>query len=198
MTTGEGDDLALSLARRDPGAFEQLIAAYQDRLFNFVLRYLGAREDAEEVVQDAFVRAHRAVYRRMTTDRVATLALTPWLYRIALNVARNHTRRRRIATVDLAQAEQSADRTTAVPLSLRADPPAEAERTDLAAALRRELLRLPERYRAAVVLRLVEGLSYDEVATALGQPVGTVKSSVHRGAKLMRPGLSAWYEGSAT
>ena len=75
------------------------------------------------------------------------------------------------------------------------DPALSGERADLRRALLHELLRLPPRYRAAVVLRLVEGLPYDEVAGILGLPTGTVRSLVHRGARLMRPGLSTWWRG---
>ena len=78
--------LETDLARDLDGSFERLVLAYQDRLYAFALRFCGNREDAEEVAQDAFVRAYRAL-KTYPADRVRALALRAWLYRIALNVA---------------------------------------------------------------------------------------------------------------
>jgi len=186
--TGE---LLAALVCREPTAFERLVAAYQDRLFNFAVRYTGSREDAEEVVQDAFVKAHRALYQRLAADRLVNLSLTPWLYRIALNTARNHCRRRELPTAPLPAPDEAEDPSGGLHSG---GPEDEAERDGLRGALAAELRRLPDRYRAAVVLRHVEGLTYAEIAEVLGQPLGTVKANVHRGMLRMRPGLAAWHQ----
>ncbi len=187
----EHGELLAAFVRRDGSAFERLVDAYQDRLFNFALRFTGCREDAEEVVQDTFLKAHRALHGRLTPERILNLALTPWLYRIAINTARNRGRSRRVATTPLGDGEGE----EAAPLAADGGPRA-VELGDLRAALVRELARLPERYRVAVLLRYVEGLAYAEIAQATGRPLGTVKSDVHRGALLMRPGLAAWWRDS--
>jgi RNA polymerase sigma-70 factor (ECF subfamily) len=181
------------LVRREGEAFEHLVAQYQDRLFNFVLRYTGRREDAEEIVQDTFLKAHRALFGRMTPERVLTLALTPWMYRVALNTARNYLRRRQLQTSALPDDSHVGAEQLGEPALAGGGPEAMAENAAVRRAIVAELLRLPERYRAAVVLRFVEGLSYAEIAAATGQPVGTVKSNVHRGLLLMRPGLASWW-----
>ncbi|MHB1132287.1 MAG: RNA polymerase sigma factor [Chloroflexota bacterium] len=185
--TAEPDLLLRGLLLREPAAFAELVQLYQHRLFNFALRYLGGPEEAEEAVQDAFVKAHRALYGRLPAERVRNLALNAWLYKITLNVCRDRLRRATPATAPLTGAEEhpAADGWS--------DPARSGERAALRGALLRELLLLPPRYRAAVVLRLVEGLPYDEVAGILGLPAGTVKSLVHRGARSMRPGLAAWW-----
>lgn len=179
--------LPSGLLRRDPAAFVDLVRVYQERLFNFALRYLGRPEDAEEAVQDAFLKAHRDLYRRLPLERVQNLALTPWLYKVVLNTCRNRVRRRQLVAFDLREVEAtlSADGGS--------DPALVGERAALRRALEDELRRLPPRYRAAVVLHLVEGLPYADVATVLGLPVGTAKSHVHRGANLMRPALEPWW-----
>lgn len=186
QTAGE-DGLLAGLLRRDPEAFVDLVGAYQDRLYNFAWRYLGRREDAEEAVQDALLRAHRDLYRRLPPERVQNLALTPWLYKITLNTCRNRVRRRQVPAADLEAAE------VGLAADGGADPALAGERAALRRALEDELRRLPSRYRAAVVLHLVEGLSYPDVAAVLGLPVGTAKSHVHRAAILMRPGLEPWW-----
>ena len=173
--------LAERLALDLDGAFEHLVLAYQNRLFGFALRLTGRSADAEDSVQDALVRAYRAL-KRYPDQRRRTLRLRPWLYRITLNVVRNRARGERAELVELPD-RLSAD------VGDQPEPAAEsAERTrDLA----RLLLRLPDRYRAPVVLRHVQGLSYGEAAAVLDQPVGTTKANVHRGLRLLRAALEA-------
>ena len=159
------------------GGFEPLVRAYGQRLFAFAYAMSGNAADAEEVAQDAFVRAHRAL-RRYEPERVRELSLGAWLHRIALNVFRNRQRVKRATLVPLE------------PQLSVADGSAGPERRALARADLRELAcqvsRLPEPHRAAVVLRCVQGLSYSEAASLLGQPEGTVKSNVHRGLATLR------------
>src|SRR5262245_27395392 len=82
------------------GSFEDLVRVYQDRLYSYALRVTGRREDAEEVTQDAFVKAYRAL-ASYPAERIRSLALRPWLYRITLNTARNRFRGKKIRTVSL-------------------------------------------------------------------------------------------------
>jgi RNA polymerase sigma-70 factor (ECF subfamily) len=176
--------LTAALASDLPGSFERTVLAFQDRLYAFALRLTGRAADAEEITQDAFVRAYRALLS-YPPERRRALALRPWLYRIALNVARNRARRWRPAmeSLDGHQVDLAAD-----PASR---PPAVVERAERSRALARLIQALPERYRMAVVLRHVEGLGYGEVAAVLGQPVGTVKANVHRGLARLRRALEA-------
>lgn len=182
-----GDDLTRALADDLDGNFEWLIDVYQHRLYAFALRLTGDAREAEEIAQDTFVRAYRAL-GAYPTERRRTLALRPWLYQIALNVARNRFRVRRLPTISLSPAPSG----EAIDLRAgSASDPAEQvlahERHD---ALARCLAGLPLRYRAAVVLRHVEGLSYAEVAVALAIPIGTAKANVHRGVRLLRAALT--------
>jgi len=189
--------LPAALAADLDGAFERAVRAYQGRLYGFALRLTGNPQDAEEVAQDAFVRAYRAL-QRFEPERIATLALRPWLYQIALNVARNRARGKRHRTVPLLVGEAAHDLagqpTAGVPEppDRATEGPAEfAERSGVGATLADLVARLPDRYRPAVILRHIEGLSYPETALVLGQPIGTVKANVHRGTKLLRAGWLA-------
>lgn len=184
------ESLEHALAADLEGAFERFVLEYQDRLFGFAFRLCGSREDAEEIAQDAFVRAYRAL-TGYPPDRIRSLALRAWLYQIALNVARNRLRRRRHRFVSLengAGAEGSTAIDPADDAELRPDRRLEKrrERADIATLVRA----LPERFRAPLVLRYVEGLPVDEVAAVLKQPVGTTKSNLHRGVNALRVSLS--------
>lgn len=161
-------------------AFEQLVLTYQDRLYRFGLRLSGNTQDAEEIAQDAFVRAHGAL-SGYAADRIETLVLRPWLYQITLNVFRNRVRRRQLHVIPLDGHDQATDGA-----ELIADSAANAEQADHVAAL---IAALPDRHRVALVLRHIEGLSYAEMATTLNQPVGTIKANVHRGIETLRTAL---------
>jgi RNA polymerase sigma-70 factor (ECF subfamily) len=181
---GDDPSLTAALAVDLPGSFERTVLSFQDRLFAFALRMTGSAADAEEIVQDAFVRAYRAL-EGYPAERRRALALRAWLYRITLNVTRNHVRRRRLPV-------ESLDGDRPEPVADAAHrPPAVLERAERARTLARLVERLPGRYRAAVVLRHVEGLGYGEIAAILGQPVGTTKANVHRGLAVLRRGLEA-------
>src|SRR5262249_4916280 len=100
-------ELTAALAADLDVTFEQLVLAYQHRLFGFALRLCGSRQDAEEVAQDAFARAYRAL-AAYPPERVLTLKLGPWLIQITLNVVRNRVQRHRIATISLDEPVQDA------------------------------------------------------------------------------------------
>ena len=185
------DDLKERLASDLDGTFEDLVRAYQDRLYSFALRLTSRREDAEEAAQDALVKAYRAlcVY---PPARIRELSLRAWLYQITLNVVRNRFRGKKLRLVSLDH-----------PLSPRGEtaweaadaedrrPDARYERSRRRADMASLVARLPERYRAPILLRYVEGLRLEEVAKVLGQPVGTAKSNVHRGVNALREALVA-------
>jgi RNA polymerase sigma-70 factor (ECF subfamily) len=175
--------LSAHLAADLDGHFEHLVRTYQDRLYGFALRTTGSRQDAEESTQDAFVRAYRAL-QSYPEERRRALRLRPWLYQITLNVIRNRVRRPTLVTV-------AVDSPMANGLAARADqqPERRAVLTETQSQLAQALAQLPKRYATAVVLRHVQGLSYAEAAEVLDQPIGTTKSDVHRGLRLLRVAL---------
>lgn len=191
LAMAQDDELRDRLADDLDGTFEEFVRVYQDRLFSFALRLTSRREDAEEIAQDAFVRAYRAL-ATYPAERIRAMALRAWLYQITLNVTRNRLRGKKVKLVSLDH-----------PLSPRGDTAweaqdAEAKRPDARyeASRRRAdmaslVAGLPERYRAPILLRYVEGLPLEEVARVLGQPVGTAKSNVHRGVNALREALVA-------
>jgi RNA polymerase sigma-70 factor, ECF subfamily len=191
----DDDALLARLADDLDGAFEALVRAHQDRLYTIALRMLGNPSDAEEVAQDAFLRAYRAL-TGYEPARIRALRLRGWLATIVIHRCRSRAVRRQLATTPLG--DELTDTGGALVAASRAAqlPPSQSP---LQQALQREsaeawvarIAALPDRYRAAIVLRHVDGLSYPEMSEALGRPEGTVKAQVHRGLALLRDALAA-------
>jgi RNA polymerase sigma factor (sigma-70 family) len=181
--------LASRLARDLEAAFPDLVDRHRDRLYTIALRLLGDRRDAEEVAQDALVRAFRAMHG-YGRDRVAELRLRPWLASITVNLARN--RRRRVDDRQPpSQLEPMLEAGFDPPVEGRSGPENRADRRETQRELATALLRLSPAVRAAIVLRHVDGMSVAETAEALGRPEGTVKAQVHRGLRELRLALEA-------
>lgn len=162
------DELCRRLASDLDGSFPDVVAALQTPLYSGLRRLHG--DAAEDLTQETFIRAYRAL-QAYEPDRIRNLRLSGWMWAIALNLGRNHVRDR-------------ARRPIPVPLEDRhgVDDPEPVD----GAAWDRRLAALPAAQRRAVVLRHVVGLSYQEIATALGRPEGTVKADVHRGLARLR------------
>lgn len=171
--------LAIRLSRDLEAAFPALVAAHQDRLYTIALRLLGDGRDAEEVAQDALVRAFRAI-ADYPEDRTAALRLRPWLASIAVNLARNR-RRRAADRRPPSQLEPMLEAGFDPAADPRFRPDARADRRDMQRELAAALMKIRPAVRDAIVLRHVDGLSLAETAEALGRPEGTIKAQVHRG-----------------
>jgi RNA polymerase sigma-70 factor (ECF subfamily) len=167
---------------RDPDAFEQLIVSHAAPLQRMLRRVLGSSADAEEVLQEAFLKAWRGIERFRGDARFST-----WLYRIALNEARRrqaYDAHRRALPID--------DVLLELP-DLSAGPDSLAESAELEAFIEQCLAELPPNYREAVVLRDVEGLSNEEAAAVLELDLRNFKSRLHRGRMAIRSRVEERY-----
>ncbi len=155
-------------------AFGELVERYQDRLFNTLVRVLGSRDDASEVLQDAFVQA----YTKLESFRGSSQFYT-WMYRVALNMACSH-RRRTARRRD----EQSIDRIREVsgaePVDSSLQPEQMALRSEQTDLVQAALLEISDEHRQILVLREMEDYSYETIAEILELPVGTVRSRLFR------------------
>ena len=174
--------LAGALARDLDRSFERLVIAYRSRIVDFVARMLHDDARAEDVAQDVFVRAYRAL-QTYPEERTMSLRLRSWLYAIAHNLTRNAVR-------DAPPRSDSLDFDDGEPRAALADPDPGPEEALLRAAawdsVASAIARLSPALRPAFVMRYVDELSYDEIAASLEQPVGTVKASAHRGLLAVR------------
>jgi RNA polymerase sigma-70 factor (ECF subfamily) len=176
---GTGRGLITRLARDVAAAFPDVIVAHQDGIYSGVLRMVPTRHDAEDITQETFIRAYRALLG-YDPDRIGRLALRPWLWSIALNLCRNaaRDRSRRAVTVPLIDDDRATRDTV--------DVAAEGIEAVVAREWQQRLDSLTTSQRDAIVLRHVVGLPYAEIATALDRPVGTTKADVHRGLERLR------------
>ena len=165
----------------DRDAYAVLADRYQDRLFNTMLRIVGSREDAADLVQDALVQA----YVKLDTFRGAAKFYT-WLYRIAMNLALSKRRRRR-PTVSMDAAKEAAG---AEPIDDAAGPRECLLSAEQVEQVQTALGQLGDEPRQILVLREIEGCSYETIAEILTLPVGTVRSRLFRARLQLKEKLS--------
>jgi RNA polymerase sigma-70 factor (ECF subfamily) len=169
----------------DVESFNRLVLAHQDQVYSLALRFMGQRAAAEDLAQETFLRAYRSI-RSFRGEHFRA-----WLLSITANACRDELRRqRRRPTSSLDRGEE--DGVIAFePPDPGLTPEDSALNAELRVALERALLQLPEEWRLVVVLADVHGLSYDEVAQAVGLPLGTVKSRLSRARGRLRDILLA-------
>ncbi len=167
------DDLNDALARDLDGSFGAVVTGMGPQLFWGLRRMCGSHQEAEDLTQETFIRAYRAL-SGYEPGRIEEIALRPWLWTIAMNLGRNHVRDR-------------SRRPTYVELTVEtgAEDPDPVD----SAAWDRRLASLTRAQRDAVVLRHVVGMSIAEISEATGRPEGTVKADVHRGLARLREAM---------
>ena len=182
--------LVSAAKRGDIAAFEELVNRYERKIYRLAKNITQNREDAEDVTQDAFVRAYRALAQYDPTRPFGA-----WMYAITARLCIDFHRRRRVKTVSLTRTEEGTageDREWELP-DPSEGPEALVERSDEAAQLEALIDRLPPDYRLAILLRHAHDLSYEEIAEATDAPLGTVKARIHRARNLLRD----WIEGKS-
>jgi len=166
--------LSKDIPQSDVSEFERIVRKYQDRIYNLCHYMLGNPQDAQDAAQDAFVKAYKNL-----GDFRPEASLYSWLYRIAVNTCLDYRKKTSITTL------------RGEPLSEEApsgDPSPEAtyESSRISETVQSALQRLPKKLRPAIILREIEGLSYEEIAGILRTSVGTVKSRISRAREELR------------
>ncbi|HEY5678861.1 MAG TPA: RNA polymerase sigma factor RpoE [Pseudomonadales bacterium] len=176
MAKDTDKELVRRVQKGDRYAFDLLFSRYQHKILNLVSRYLKDPQDVEDVTQEAFIKAFRALPRFRGESAFYT-----WLYRIAINTAKNHlvARGRRPPGVDV-DMEDAEIMDGADALRVSESPEAVLERDELSAAIDVAISQLPDDLRSAVTLREFDGLSYEQIAHIMDCPVGTVRSRIFR------------------
>ncbi len=180
MAENDTQQLDLELVRRvqrgDSAAFDLLVRKYQHRIAALIGRYIPDWSECQDVAQETFIRAYRAIGNFRGDAQFYT-----WLHRIAVNTAKNHliasNRRPPGGDIDVEDAEQY---DTGVRLRDTDTPERELMRQQLEQTVMRAVEALPEELRLAITLREVDGLSYEEIAERMDCPIGTVRSRIFR------------------
>nr|WP_269156052.1 RNA polymerase sigma factor RpoE [Pandoraea apista] len=161
----------------DKAAFELLVAKYHRKIIRLVSRLVRDAAEVEDVTQEAFIKAYRALPQFRGESAFYT-----WLYRIAVNTAKNHlaTQGRRAPTSTEANAEEAETFAEADQLRDINTPESMLMSKQIAQTVNTAMEALPDELRTAITLREIEGLSYEEIAEAMGCPIGTVRSRIFR------------------
>lgn len=168
--------LVKRVQKGDKGAFDMLVLKYQHKIVNLIMRYVRDPEQALDIAQDAFIKAYRALPRFRGDSAFYT-----WLYRIAVNTAKNHLAAQRRRPIDIELDLQDSEQYDLHAKLKETDTP---EGVTISEELRKTVEKaiqlLPEDLRTAIVLRELDGMSYEEIAQTMECPVGTVRSRIFR------------------
>ena len=157
-------------------AFDLLVLKYQHRIIKLVMRYVRDRADAEDVAQEAFLKAYRAL-----ANFRGDSAFYTWMYRIAINTAKNHLVAAGRRPIEVELENEDGDALDLEGLQKDLATPENMLLTDeIRETVNKTIAELPEDLRVAITLREAEGMSYDEIATAMDCPIGTVRSRIFR------------------
>ena len=169
----------------DQNAFSEIVELYKDKVFHICFRILGNRHEAEDIAQEAFIRAYINIESFNQTRKFST-----WLYRIATNLCIDRIRKKKPDYY--LDAEVSGTDGLTMYSQIAADvalPEEELEKLELRDIVQQEILKLPQKYRTVIVLKYIEELSLNEISEALDLPLGTVKTRMHRGREALRKQL---------
>ncbi len=171
------DKTILMQAVQDQDNLALLVQRYRAPLFNFVYRFVGDRETAEDIVQETFLRCLRHRHQYAAIEQVST-----WLYTIAGNLAKTELRRRkRWHWIPIGPSEDDERTPFYEPVDKAQLPGEQTDTRTIHASVVEAIDQLPEEFREAVLLRDLNGMSYEEISKIIDCPVGTVKSRVNRG-----------------
>jgi RNA polymerase sigma-70 factor (ECF subfamily) len=187
-TTDAEDQEAIRAVRAgDKEAFRRLVDRHSGSVFNLAYRMTGNAADAEDLTQESFLQA----FARLQDFRLGA-RFHPWIYTIALNLCRSHLRRRSLSRwLWPARSEEPERAAPREPPARAPDPEQELLAREAEARLRGAIQGLPARYREVFVLRQAQGLSYEEIASVLGLPLGTVEVRLFRARRRLLRSLEA-------
>ncbi len=182
-------DLIRRFCAGESHAFNGLVGRWHRPLYNFILRAVGNREEAQDLCQKTFIRAYRNIRRLRDPEKFST-----WLYQIAVNTCRDEFRqRRRHPTVSLERLEQGTNGRPDEALISSVETDAGVHARDLRDLLNQALQSIPEEQRVVVVMKEYQHLKFTEIAAALELSVNTVKSRLYYGLNNLRKLLDQWH-----
>jgi len=168
------EELIARFQNGDAYAFDLLVRRYKDPLLNFIYRFLGDFVESEDIVQETFFRVYKNKHYYKEVAKFST-----WIYTIAGNLAKTELRRRKRRKVFSIHKETAAEKELELP-DLKSDPEKEANTVVTEKIIQKAITSLPQKFRQVIVLRDIQGFSYEEISSIIKVPLGTVKSRVNR------------------
>lgn len=179
-------DLLLKARNGDVEAFEMIIEDYQKKVFNIALRMIGNHDDASELAQEVFIRIYKSIKNFKGESSLST-----WIYRITTNVCLDELRKRKnknVVSLDEDVKHEDGEIKRQVE-DTGPTPDIIAEKNEIRRVVKEAILSLPEDQRTVIILRDIQGFSYDEIAKIMNCPEGTVKSRINRSRQILRDRL---------
>lgn len=173
----------------DLASFERLIEKHQQVAYNIAYRMVGNEEDAKDMTQEAFIKVFKSIKSFREDSSFST-----WLYRIVMNTCKDELRKRKINVVSLDRSLETGESSAQLDIpDLTYSPEVAYEKKELHELLQEALVSIPEQNRTVVVMRDVQGFSYEDIAAVMNIPVGTVKSRINRGRHMLRERITQHY-----
>lgn len=178
------EELITRFQNGDAYAFDLLVRRYKDPLLNFIYRFLGDLVESEDIVQETFYRVYKNKHYYKEVAKFST-----WIYTIAGNLAKTELRRRKRRKVFSIHKETAAEKELELP-DLQSDPEKEVNTVITEKIIQKAITSLPQKFRQVIVLRDIQGFSYEEISSIIKVPLGTVKSRVNRARLKLQKDLS--------
>ena len=178
------EELIARFQNGDAYAFDLLVRRYKDPLLNFIYRFLGDFVESEDIVQETFYRVYKNKHYYKEVAKFST-----WIYTIAGNLAKTELRRRKRRRVFSIHKETAAEKELELP-DLQSDPEKEVNTIVTEKIIQKAITSLPQKFRQVIVLRDIQGFSYEEISSIIKVPLGTVKSRVNRARLKLQDDLS--------
>jgi len=178
------EELIARFQNGDAYAFDLLVRRYKDPLLNFIYRFLGDFVESEDIVQETFYRVYKNKHYYKEVAKFST-----WIYTIAGNLAKTELRRRKRRRVFSIHKETAAEKELELP-DLQSDPEKEVNTIVTEKIIQKAINSLPQKFRQVIVLRDIQGFSYEEISSIIKVPLGTVKSRVNRARLKLQDDLS--------
>ncbi len=183
------EELILKFQKEDIDAFNELVNRYKDKIMNFLFRYTGSREEAEDYAQDAFFNLYKSKHLYREVGKFSS-----WFYRIAINIAKtNYMKKKRLSTISISNADPDEEKDYELPAKI-ISPEESAQASIESYYIQRALENLNAKYREVVILRDIQDLDYEEIAKVTNLPLGTVKSRINRGRECLKEMLEHIYK----
>lgn len=170
------------IKKGDINSFELLIADYQVYAYNVAYRMIGNEEDAKDITQEALIKVYKSIHKFKGTSSFST-----WLYRIVMNTCKDELKKRKEVMISLDKEIETSEGRMTVEIGDERHNPAEVmERKEISHVVQEAIGELPDANRMVIVLRDIQGLSYEEISEVVKEPIGTVKSRISRGRSMLK------------